>query len=146
MEVLLTFTGFHDPFSKGLIDQEEQPGPILSLLSVRKFDCVYLFDTPNTSELTQETRKAISRLYGGAISGGIRRRAAGRKPRKPYQGYMGISRWRLSGRISTIPRIIRQFSNPSEIMFRRFWKHMNTPVTMLLWRQALLKCTPVGFF
>jgi hypothetical protein len=38
MEVLLTFTGFHDPFSKGLIDQEEQPGPILSLLSVRKFD------------------------------------------------------------------------------------------------------------
>jgi len=32
MDVLLTFTGFHDPYSKGLIGQDEQPGPILSLL------------------------------------------------------------------------------------------------------------------
>lgn len=27
-DVLLTFTGFHDPYFKGLIDQEEQPGPM----------------------------------------------------------------------------------------------------------------------
>jgi len=33
MDVLLTFTGFHDPYFKGLIDQEEQLGPILSLLA-----------------------------------------------------------------------------------------------------------------
>ena len=27
MDVLLTFTGFHDPYFKGLVDQEEQVGP-----------------------------------------------------------------------------------------------------------------------
>jgi hypothetical protein len=36
MDVLLTFTGFHDPYFKGLVDQEEQPGPILSLLSLSR--------------------------------------------------------------------------------------------------------------
>lgn len=30
MKVLLTFTGFQDPYSIGLVGQEEQPGPILS--------------------------------------------------------------------------------------------------------------------
>ncbi|MCK9229494.1 MAG: hypothetical protein M0Q23_00830 [Syntrophales bacterium] len=29
-DVLLTFTGFHDLYFKGLVDREEQPGPILS--------------------------------------------------------------------------------------------------------------------
>jgi len=43
MDVLLTFTGFHDPYFKGLVDQEEQPGPILSLLSTRSFDHIFLF-------------------------------------------------------------------------------------------------------
>lgn len=38
MDVLLTFTGFHDPYFKGLVDEEEQPGPILTLLSTRSFD------------------------------------------------------------------------------------------------------------
>ena len=28
MDVLLTFTGFYDSYFKGLVDQEEQPGPI----------------------------------------------------------------------------------------------------------------------
>ena len=63
MDVLLTFTGFHDPYSKGLIDQEEQPGPILSLLAARPFDRVFLFDTPNTRKITEQTRAAILRLY-----------------------------------------------------------------------------------
>ena len=63
MDVLLTFTGFHDPYSKGLIDQEDQPGPILSLLAARSFDHVYLFDTPSTRKATQETKVAISRLH-----------------------------------------------------------------------------------
>ena len=48
MDVLLTFTGFHDPYFKGLIDQEDQPGPILSLLATRSFDHIFLFDTPST--------------------------------------------------------------------------------------------------
>lgn len=63
MDVLLTFTGFHDPYFKGLVDREEQPGPILSLLSARSFDHIFLFDTPTTQRVTQETKDAISKLY-----------------------------------------------------------------------------------
>jgi transcriptional regulator with PAS, ATPase and Fis domain len=63
MDVLLTFTGFHDPYFQGLVDQEEQPGPILSLLSVCSFDQVFLFDTPATRKVTEETKAAISTLY-----------------------------------------------------------------------------------
>jgi DNA-binding NtrC family response regulator len=59
MNVLLTFTGFHDPFSPGLVEGEEQPGPILSLLSVRSFDRVYLFSTPTTDGVTRATRDEI---------------------------------------------------------------------------------------
>ena len=62
MDVLLTFTGFHDPYFKGLVDHEEQPGPILSLLSSRSFDHVFLFDTPATQEITEQTKDAISNL------------------------------------------------------------------------------------
>lgn len=63
MDILLTFTGFHDPYFKGLVDQEEQPGPILSLLNVRKFDCIVLFDTPKTSKITEQTKQAINKLH-----------------------------------------------------------------------------------
>jgi DNA-binding NtrC family response regulator len=63
MDVLLTFTGFHDPFFKGLVDHEEQHGPILSLLSSRSFDHVFLFDTPATQKLTEQTKDAISNLH-----------------------------------------------------------------------------------
>ncbi|RLC08559.1 MAG: sigma-54-dependent Fis family transcriptional regulator [Deltaproteobacteria bacterium] len=59
MDVLLTFTGFHDPYFKGLVGQEEQPGPILSLLSARPFDVIFLFSTPSTEQVTKETKKAI---------------------------------------------------------------------------------------
>ena len=63
MDVLLTFTGFHDPYFKGLVDEEEQPGPILSLLSTRSFDHIFLFDTPTTRKVTEETGVAISKFY-----------------------------------------------------------------------------------
>lgn len=66
MDVLLTFTGFHDPFFKGLVDEEEQSGPILSLLSTRSFNQIFLFDTPSTQHVTKETRKAITKLYPGS--------------------------------------------------------------------------------
>ncbi len=59
MDVLLTFTGFHDPYFKGLVDQEEQPGPILSLLSMRSFDHIFLFDTPTTRKGTFFTRISL---------------------------------------------------------------------------------------
>jgi len=63
LEVLLTFTGFHDPYSKGLVDGAEHPGPILSILNAHYFDHVFLFDTPKTREITQNTQKAISEIH-----------------------------------------------------------------------------------
>ncbi len=59
MNVLLSFVGFHDPYSRGLVGEQDQPGPILSLLEARKFDKAVLFATPNTAELTDETSAAI---------------------------------------------------------------------------------------
>ena len=59
MQILLTFTGFHDPYSKGLIAEEDQPGPILSLLRVRTFDAIYLLTTPNTESNTAGTLQAL---------------------------------------------------------------------------------------
>lgn len=66
MDVLLTFTGFHDPYFKGLVDQEEQPGPILSLLSTHSFHHIFLFDTPSTQKTTEETKEAIKKLHPGS--------------------------------------------------------------------------------
>ena len=57
MDILLTFTGFHDPYFKGLVDEEEQPGPIISLLSIRSFDHIVLFDTPSTMSWSRVGRK-----------------------------------------------------------------------------------------
>lgn len=62
MNVLLTFTGFHDPYFKGLVDEAEQPGPIISLLRIRSFDHIVLFDTPSTRSVTEETRAAILKI------------------------------------------------------------------------------------
>jgi transcriptional regulator with GAF, ATPase, and Fis domain len=60
VKVLITFTGFNDPYSKSLVQGDEQPGPILSLLVARKFDRVILLATPGTTSLTEETAAAIS--------------------------------------------------------------------------------------
>ena len=58
MKVLLTFVGFHDPYSQG----QERSGPILSLATSVKFDRVFLFSTPNTQEETTRTRQALRGL------------------------------------------------------------------------------------
>ncbi|MGQ3683925.1 MAG: RNA repair transcriptional activator RtcR family protein [Candidatus Loosdrechtia sp.] len=63
MNILLTFTGFHDPYAKGLIGEEEQPGPILSLLNAKTFNHVILFTTPNTEKNTLATEGFIKKLY-----------------------------------------------------------------------------------
>ena len=42
MNVLLTFTGFHNPYAVGLVGQEEQPGPILSLVGAKLFNRIIL--------------------------------------------------------------------------------------------------------
>ena len=61
--VLLTFTGFQDPYSLGLVGDEEQPGPILSLLATRSFDRVFLFSTPRTEKNTSATLRILNELY-----------------------------------------------------------------------------------
>lgn len=61
--VLLTFTGFQDPFALGLIGEEEQPGPILSLLQEKIFHRVFLFSTPKTDKNTKATFKAIQKVF-----------------------------------------------------------------------------------
>ncbi len=63
MDILLTFTGFHDPYTKGLIGEEEQAGPILSLLQVKPFSHVILFSTPNTENNTLATEKVLEKLF-----------------------------------------------------------------------------------
>ena len=63
MDILLTFTGFHDPYAVGLIGQEEQAGPILSLVAARPFDRVFLFSTPKTERNTLATKEALQTLY-----------------------------------------------------------------------------------
>ncbi len=59
LKTLLTFTGFHDPYSVGLVGQEQQPGPILSLAMARPFDRIFLFSTPSVQEHTRETVKSL---------------------------------------------------------------------------------------
>ncbi|MCB9365899.1 MAG: sigma 54-interacting transcriptional regulator [Calditrichaeota bacterium] len=68
MDVLLTFTGFHDPFHKGLVEQEELLGPILSLLAARSFSKVILIDTPATREITKQTAFEVGERHGSALT------------------------------------------------------------------------------
>ena len=65
MQVLLSFTGFHDPYAKSLVGKEDQPGPILSVVNVLQFDRVFLFSTPRTVELTRATACAIESRQPG---------------------------------------------------------------------------------
>ena len=55
-KLLLTFTGFQDPYSLGLVGEDEQPGPILSLLRTKSFDKIILFSTLRTEKNTLATR------------------------------------------------------------------------------------------
>lgn len=63
MKVLLTFTGFHDPFTQGLVDNEQQLGPVLTLVNTQQFEKVLLFSTPNTEEINAATKEAICLRY-----------------------------------------------------------------------------------
>jgi DNA-binding NtrC family response regulator len=63
VDTLLTFTGFHDPYALGLVGQEEQPGPILSLIHARAFDRVLLFATVDTQTRAYATQEALRTVY-----------------------------------------------------------------------------------
>ncbi|HQH28833.1 MAG TPA: RNA repair transcriptional activator RtcR family protein, partial [Oligoflexia bacterium] len=60
MKILLTFTGYHDPFAPGLVGDEKTPGPILTLAGVIGFDAIVLFSTPNTESHTRQTQEALA--------------------------------------------------------------------------------------
>lgn len=62
MRVLTTFTGFHDPYSLGLVGEEQQAGPIISLVKARPFDYVVLISTTNTKTNTAATETALREL------------------------------------------------------------------------------------
>lgn len=67
MNILLTFTGFNDPYSLGLVGEEEVPGPILSLTTARRFDRVILFSTPNTEKHTSATQSVLREAHASMV-------------------------------------------------------------------------------
>lgn len=57
VKVLLSFTGFHDPFAS---DAPDAPtGPVLTILSEERFDRVYLFSTPRMQAISTATADQI---------------------------------------------------------------------------------------
>jgi len=60
MQILLTFTGFHDPFNPEQANGLKQSGPVLTVLAHRSFDVVYLLSTPKTAHRSEATAKAIA--------------------------------------------------------------------------------------
>lgn len=63
MNVLLSFTGFHDPYCASLIDGAQQAGPILSILETQSINAIFLFNTPGTAKNTEATVAAIKKSY-----------------------------------------------------------------------------------
>jgi len=59
MDILLSFTGFHDPFGASAIGTGSRAGPLLTVVNEMDFDMVYLFDTPKLGEKTIASREAI---------------------------------------------------------------------------------------
>jgi hypothetical protein len=66
MKVLLTFTGFQDPFAPSGTTGEMRAGPILTVVAERSFDRVYLFTTPKAAEISEKTAAAITERHPGA--------------------------------------------------------------------------------
>jgi DNA-binding NtrC family response regulator len=56
---LFSFVDLKDPFSPSEIAGEYLPGPTLSLIEARKFDCLFLFHTPHTRQNALETKREI---------------------------------------------------------------------------------------
>lgn len=65
MRILLSFVGHRDPFSLGLLGEEEQAGPILSLLNSQSFERVFLFPTLGAAQNASLTEAAIRQRHAG---------------------------------------------------------------------------------
>ena len=59
MTILLTFIGSQDPYSLGLVGEEEQPGPILAMAGARRYDRILLLATRDQGPKSGETRGAV---------------------------------------------------------------------------------------
>jgi len=62
---LLTFVGYHDPYYRGPLEDEDLKGPILYLLELERFDRVLLFATPNLTDRTNDTAGVIRETHEG---------------------------------------------------------------------------------
>ncbi|MCC5806651.1 MAG: sigma 54-interacting transcriptional regulator [Opitutales bacterium] len=62
MNILLTFTGTHDPGQPGSTEEAYRPGPVLSVVAEREWDAVYLFSTPRMVDHTRQTEERIRRM------------------------------------------------------------------------------------
>ena len=60
---LFAFVDPKDPFAPGELAEEQFPGPILSILSAKKFDHIFLFYTPHTRKNAQETEAEALQRY-----------------------------------------------------------------------------------
>ncbi|MBK1829614.1 sigma 54-interacting transcriptional regulator [Verrucomicrobiaceae bacterium R5-34] len=63
MQILLTFTGFHDPFNPAQADGRITAGPVLTVLAHRKFDKVCLLSTQKTAERSAATATSIKERH-----------------------------------------------------------------------------------
>src|SRR5437899_8138000 len=60
---LFAFVDPKDPFTAGEIAGEELPGPILSIMSAKQFDSLFLFHTPHVHKNALATKTEVSRRY-----------------------------------------------------------------------------------
>lgn len=59
MDILLTFAGSRDPFNPEAVEGDFTDGPVLTLLSEKQFQRIYIFTTPNTLLNAQGLRREI---------------------------------------------------------------------------------------
>lgn len=86
LKVLLSFTGFHDPFAPSAATGEMRAGPILTVVAERTFDRVYLFSTPKAAEISLKTAEAITERHAGMTTTILE------VPLKDPTNYLGILR------------------------------------------------------
>jgi transcriptional regulator with AAA-type ATPase domain len=60
---LLAFVDYQDPYVQSLVGDEEQPGPVLTLLDTGRYDTVALFHTPHTEKQARATQDEIRDRY-----------------------------------------------------------------------------------
>jgi len=63
MDVLLTFAGNRDPFNPEAVEGDFTDGPVLTLLSEKQIQRIYIFTTPNTLLNAQGLRREIIARY-----------------------------------------------------------------------------------